>query len=101
MLVLCFKELFEFRFMQTDPNWSNFLYNRETRQVSPDRDLCIQPTHARLQMELIDFGASREYSKEFMDKWFLLFKAAVEQDRERALEMSLALGYLLPGENEV
>lgn len=33
VLVLCFKELFEFRFMQTDPNWSNFLYNRNTRQV--------------------------------------------------------------------
>ncbi|KAG8870915.1 hypothetical protein FRB97_009256 [Tulasnella sp. 331] len=83
VLVLCFKELFHFRFMQTDPNWSNFLYNRQTRQI-----------------ELIDFGASREYSKEFMDKWFLLFKAAVDGDRQAALEQSLALGYLLPGENQ-
>lgn len=33
MLKLCLKELFEFRFMQTDPNWSNFLYNSDTRQV--------------------------------------------------------------------
>jgi aarF domain-containing kinase len=30
---LCLKELFEFRYMQTDPNWSNFLYNPETTQV--------------------------------------------------------------------
>lgn len=33
MLDLFFRELFEFQFMQTDPNWSNFLYNTETRQV--------------------------------------------------------------------
>ena len=33
MLDLFFRELFEFRFMQTDPNWSNFLYNAETKQV--------------------------------------------------------------------
>jgi len=33
LLDLFFRELFEFRFMQTDPNWSNFLYNVETHQV--------------------------------------------------------------------
>lgn len=26
-------ELFEFRLMQTDPNWSNFLYNAASRKV--------------------------------------------------------------------
>jgi len=30
---LCLRELFEFRLMQTDPNWSNFLFNAKTRQV--------------------------------------------------------------------
>lgn len=34
IIELCLKELFEFRTMQTDPNWTNFLWNRETRQVS-------------------------------------------------------------------
>ena len=24
---LCLREVFEFRFMQTDPNWSNFYFN--------------------------------------------------------------------------
>lgn len=33
ILRLCLKELFEFRFMQTDPNWSNFFYNPTTGQV--------------------------------------------------------------------
>ena len=32
-LILLFTELFQFRYMQTDPNWANFLYNPETRQV--------------------------------------------------------------------
>lgn len=30
---LSLKELFEFRYMQTDPNWSNFFYNPSTNQV--------------------------------------------------------------------
>lgn len=34
VLQLCLKELFEFSYMQTDPNWSNFFYNQETKQVS-------------------------------------------------------------------
>ncbi|KAG8960656.1 hypothetical protein FRC03_006288 [Tulasnella sp. 419] len=83
MLVLCLKELFQFRLMQTDPNWSNFLYNRRTRQI-----------------ELVDFGASREYSKEFMDRWYLLLEAAISGDRDACIEQSLALGYLTGQENE-
>jgi predicted unusual protein kinase regulating ubiquinone biosynthesis (AarF/ABC1/UbiB family) len=30
---LSLMELFEFRYMQTDPNWSNFFYNPNTNQV--------------------------------------------------------------------
>ncbi|KAJ2405008.1 hypothetical protein GGF41_007130, partial [Coemansia sp. RSA 2531] len=30
---LCLQELFEFEFMQTDPNWANFLYNQDTRKI--------------------------------------------------------------------
>lgn len=33
IIELCMKELFEFRMMQTDPNWTNFLWNGRTRQV--------------------------------------------------------------------
>lgn len=33
LLQLCLTELFEFRFMQTDPNWANFMYNPDSRQV--------------------------------------------------------------------
>ncbi|PIO15488.1 hypothetical protein AB205_0042470, partial [Aquarana catesbeiana] len=29
ILRLCLQELFQFHFMQTDPNWSNFLYDAD------------------------------------------------------------------------
>lgn len=33
VMQLCLRELFQFHYMQTDPNWSNFFYNVETKQV--------------------------------------------------------------------
>lgn len=33
IISLCLRELFQFKFMQTDPNWSNFLWNDKTRKV--------------------------------------------------------------------
>ncbi|KAL0578435.1 hypothetical protein V5O48_003585 [Marasmius crinis-equi] len=86
IILLCLKELFEFRMMQTDPNYTNFLYNMHTRQI-----------------ELVDFGATRVYSKEFMDGWLRLLKAAAEdpEDREACIKESLGLGYLTGQENEV
>lgn len=35
VLRLCFREVREFRFMQTDPNWTNFLWNKEDQKVTP------------------------------------------------------------------
>ncbi|KAI5475015.1 hypothetical protein MNV49_002107 [Pseudohyphozyma bogoriensis] len=84
VLKLCLRELFHFKFMQTDPNWSNFLYNKDTKQI-----------------ELIDFGATRGYTQEFIDKFFGLLIAAVEDDKEACLKYSLALGYLTGEENQV
>jgi len=84
ILELCLKELFQFRAMQTDPNWSNFLWNAQTRQV-----------------ELVDFGATREYSKEFMDNWLRLLQAAASEDRDACIEWSQKLGYLTGEENQI
>ena len=49
---LCLKEVFELHYMQTDPNWSNFFYDSENRKI-----------------HLLDFGASREYPKVFVDQY--------------------------------
>jgi predicted unusual protein kinase regulating ubiquinone biosynthesis (AarF/ABC1/UbiB family) len=54
-----------------------------------------------LQIELVDFGATREYSKVFMDNWARLLGAAAEDDREGCVHWSLKLGYLTGDENEV
>ncbi|KAI6118022.1 ABC1-domain-containing protein [Pisolithus sp. B1] len=83
VMELCLRELFEFRLMQTDPNWTNFLWNPKVKQIS-----------------LIDFGATREYTKEFMDKWLHLLQAAAAEDREACAHWSLELGYLTGQENE-
>lgn len=40
ILQLCLRELFEFRFMQTDPNWANFFYNAEQDKVCKLRCGC-------------------------------------------------------------
>lgn len=34
ILILCLRELFEFQYMQTDPNWSNFFFDPESHKVS-------------------------------------------------------------------
>lgn len=33
ILILCLRELFEFRYMQTDPNWSNFFFDPQKHKV--------------------------------------------------------------------
>lgn len=75
--------------MQTDPNWANFLF-------SPPPSSASSP-----HIQLIDFGASREYTKEFMDGWYRLLNSALEGDRERMRVESLHLGYLTGEENDV
>ncbi|RZF39889.1 hypothetical protein LSTR_LSTR010517 [Laodelphax striatellus] len=77
IMQLCLRELFEFRFMQTDPNWSNFFYNPETKQLI-----------------LLDFGASRAYEKKFMDQYICVIKAAADNDRQKVLELSKQMGFL-------
>ncbi|TPX30955.1 hypothetical protein SmJEL517_g05609 [Synchytrium microbalum] len=77
ILRLCLRELFEFRFMQTDPNWSNFLYDAK-------KDLVC----------LIDFGAAREFSKDFTDKYMQVLTAAAENDRDGVIHWSRELGFL-------
>ncbi|KAJ1744427.1 hypothetical protein LPJ78_000033 [Coemansia sp. RSA 989] len=81
---LCLQELFEFEFMQTDPNWANFLYNHQTRRIS-----------------LLDFGASRSFGKEFLDKYLRVLRAAMDGDREACRHWSTELGFLTGYEADI
>ncbi|KAK3327895.1 ABC1 family-domain-containing protein [Cercophora scortea] len=77
ILQLCLREITEFKFMQTDPNWTNFLYNP-----------------ARNKLELLDFGASREYPDDFIGLYVRLLEAASRTDRDAVKALSEQLGYL-------
>ncbi|KAL2607601.1 hypothetical protein R1flu_026174 [Riccia fluitans] len=77
LLRLTLKELFVFRFMQTDPNWGNFLYDEATNTIN-----------------LIDFGAAREFPKKFVDDYLRMVLACANKDRDQVLEMSIRLGFL-------
>lgn len=77
ILVLCLRELFEFRFMQTDPNWSNFFYDPQQNKVA-----------------LLDFGATRGFDEEFTDMYIEVIRAAADQDREKLLRKSVEMKFL-------
>lgn len=81
ILILCLRELFEFRYMQTDPNWSNFYFDPQTHKVTPASDrlsfaLLSYSVFSRrtfalgnLQVALLDFGATRGFNKNFTDAY--------------------------------
>jgi aarF domain-containing kinase len=77
MLILTIREVFEWRFIQSDPNFGNFLYHDEERMVN-----------------LIDFGAARSYPKDFVDGYMKLVWAAANGNREDLLSISKKVGFL-------
>lgn len=84
LLELTLMELFVFRFMQTDPNWSNFLYDETTKTIN-----------------LIDFGAARDYPKSFVDDYIRMVVACADSDREAVIDMSRRLGFITGMESDV
>jgi aarF domain-containing kinase len=83
IMYLTMQELFVWRFMQTDPNWGNFLYNVGTGTIG-----------------LIDFGASREYSKDFVDGYLRIVWASANRDEETLMKQSHRMNFLTGRENE-
>jgi aarF domain-containing kinase len=77
-------ELFVWRFMQTDPNWGNFLYDVRTRTTY-----------------LIDFGASREFSEDFVRGYLNIVIANANCDKQSLIEESIRMGFLTGKENDV
>uniref|UniRef100_A0A7N6A1C4 Atypical kinase COQ8A, mitochondrial n=1 Tax=Anabas testudineus TaxID=64144 RepID=A0A7N6A1C4_ANATE len=77
ILMLCLRELFEFRYMQTDPNWSNFFYDPQTHRVA-----------------LLDFGATRGFDQSFTDVYIEIIRSAAEGNREGVLKKSIEMKFL-------
>ncbi|MFA0440987.1 ubiquinol-cytochrome C reductase [Vibrio sp. 10N.286.49.C2] len=71
LLSLLFKEIFEFKLVQTDPNFANFLYNAAEKKVV-----------------LLDFGATRSYNEQISQGYQLAFSAILNNDND-ALGLAL------------
>jgi aarF domain-containing kinase len=84
MLKLCLEELFVMKFMNTDPNFSNFLYEPNTDKIM-----------------LLDFGATRTFDDLFTNNYARLLQAGVSDDKLAAIYWSKKLGFLTGFESQV
>ena len=65
MIKLCFKELFEFKMMQTDPNPANYLFDSSKNLIN-----------------LLDLGAGRDFEDNFFDSYLQIIWGAFKDDRD-------------------
>lgn len=73
---LLLREVFEFQCVQTDPNFANYRYQQETGQIV-----------------LLDFGATRLYSRDSTEAFRRLLVAGWRDDRAAITEAALEVGY--------
>ncbi|MDH5287170.1 MAG: AarF/ABC1/UbiB kinase family protein [Betaproteobacteria bacterium] len=76
---LLFRELFEFRVMQTDPNFANYL---------------VQPDSGRVV--LLDFGATRAFTAGFVAEFARITRGVVDDDRGAVAQAAIRIGYAAP-----
>jgi predicted unusual protein kinase regulating ubiquinone biosynthesis (AarF/ABC1/UbiB family) len=79
---LLFRELFEFRVMQTDPNFANYLY---------------QPDSGRVV--LLDFGATMRFPAAFVANYVRITRAVIEGDRDAVAQEAIRIGYAGPDDS--
>ncbi len=73
---LMFRELFEFRYVQTDPNIANYLYLPETHQLA-----------------VLDLGAVGEYPAALVDGYRRICRGVLRDDVDAIREAIFDLGY--------
>lgn len=79
VLDLYFHEFFDWGLVQTDPNWANFL---------------VRETDAQLSLVLLDFGATRRYSSDFIRGYIQLLHLAAESDSAALQAHAIQFGLL-------
>ncbi|MEP0191191.1 MAG: AarF/ABC1/UbiB kinase family protein [Erythrobacter sp.] len=79
MIRLVARELFELGVMQTDPNFANFQYRRETGEIV-----------------LLDFGACRPVDPTTANTYRTLLNAGLEGDGDKVLTAALDAGFMSP-----
>ncbi len=73
---LLFRELFEFRVMQTDPNFANYLYQPASRRVV-----------------LLDFGATQRFGTAFVANYARITRGVIDGDRNAVAREAIRIGY--------
>lgn len=101
LMRLTLTELFDWRFMQTDPNYSNFLiestplpWSRSGLGSIKGAGILPKAQELPFRINLLDFGAAREYDEGFVRDYLDVVEAAMKQDRRTIVEKSIALGFL-------
>ena len=79
LMRLVSRELFEFGVMQTDPNFANFRYRRETDEIV-----------------LLDFGACRAVDPEIANGYRKMLQAGLNGNREEVLAATIEAGFMMP-----
>jgi predicted unusual protein kinase regulating ubiquinone biosynthesis (AarF/ABC1/UbiB family) len=74
---LMFRELFEFRTMQSDPNFANYLYRPEDGRIV-----------------LLDFGSTVAFSEAFTARYGHIARALIDQDTGAVRDYAEQIGYL-------
>jgi predicted unusual protein kinase regulating ubiquinone biosynthesis (AarF/ABC1/UbiB family) len=80
LMHLTYEELFNHRLMQSDPNFSNYLYQPETQKIV-----------------LLDFGACRDVSQHTSEKYRAMATAMQQQDTAEMKSVLYALGLMQNG----
>ncbi|SIS96529.1 ABC1 kinase family protein [Neptunomonas antarctica] len=76
LMELLFREIFEFRIIQTDPNFANYHYDSHTGKII-----------------LLDFGATREYPLKITEAYRALMQGAIENDRASINDAAAQIGF--------
>lgn len=77
LLGLVLRELFEFGYMQTDPNFANFRWQAETGRIV-----------------LLDFGAAREVPGDTVEAYGRLLHAGLQSDQDAVIAALIKVGFI-------
>lgn len=80
LIDLFLRELFAFGLMQTDPNFANYLFQPETGRIV-----------------LLDFGATRAFAPDVVERFRRLGQAGMAADRQAARQAMLDIGFFDEG----
>ena len=76
LMELCFKELFCFQLVQSDPNFANFQYQADSQKIV-----------------LLDFGATRTISDTLSQGYMQLMQGAIADDKQQMSNAAQQIGF--------